>query len=416
MTSTNISGINIFGYFSGAFGLAESGRLIVECFKSNDFPVSLISTDHLAPHHNRISYSEEICNEAKYDINLFCIGQQEITSYIEAHSWSTFSKKYNIAVWFWETNVIPESHLTCLNYLDEIWVTSKYMQEHLSSKTHLPVKHFPQPIKVTYSPKLETIKDDPLKPFTFLFCFDFFGIVERKNPMAVIYAFKKAFAGNPKARLIIKSQNGSKLPLELKKYREAILDSQNIFWRDETLNVQAHLDLMNSCDCYVSLHRSEGFGLSLAEAMTLGKPVIGTNYSGNLDFMTPDNSYLCNYEFVSIGPGNYPYPENGIWSDVDITHAAEQMLKVFNNPHEAKLKALSGKALIEHTHSCKNVGRKLKQRLDLIQNPTKRKKIPTRYVKTKSIKTIKFLLRPVLKPVVNCIKRFSSRGIYEKNY
>lgn len=406
MTSDNSFGVNIFGYFSGAFGLAESGRLIVECLKSNDFPLSLISTDHLAPHHNRIVYSEKISNETKYDINLFCIGQQEITAYIEAEKWTSFKKRYNIAIWFWETNVIPESHLSCLKYLDEIWVTSKYMQEHLSSKTDLPIKHFPQPIKLNFCPDLKKEKNNFNKPFTFLFCFDFFGIVERKNPLAVVKAFKKAFDQNSQAQLIIKSQNGFRLPLKLKKYKDAIADAKNIIWMDESLSVQDHFTLMNSCDCYISLHRSEGFGLSLAEAMLLGKPVIGTNYSGNLDFMNPDNSYLCNYDFVNIGPGNYPYPENGIWSDVNIDHAAKQMLKVFNNPEEAKLKALEGKALIEEVHSCKSVGYKLKQRLKQIKPPSKSRKIPKRLIKIKIKSAIKVILKPILKPAFNLLRRF----------
>ena len=107
--------------------------------------------------------------------------------------------------------------------------------------------------------------------------------------------------------------------------------------------------LIGACDCYVSLHRAEGFGITLAEAMALGKPVIGTGYSGNLDFMTPENSWLVDYELVRIGEDAEPYPADGVWAQPDTDQTPRFMREVYENAGAARERALRGQADIRRT-------------------------------------------------------------------
>jgi hypothetical protein len=122
-----------------------------------------------------------------------------------------------------------------------------------------------------------------------------------------------------------------------------------------------------SCDCYVSLHRAEGFGLTLAEAMSLGRPVIATGYSGNLDFMTDRNSYLVAHEMAPVGPGSAPYPPEAEWAEPDIEHAARLMREVFENQDAARQRGRLAAAEIAITHSLEASGRSMVRRLESLR-------------------------------------------------
>jgi glycosyltransferase involved in cell wall biosynthesis len=168
--------------------------------------------------------------------------------------------------------------------------------------------------------------------FTFLFTFDFGSVVKRKNPGAVIAAFKRAFKENEGPQLIVKSINGR---IRQKEY-EALLwscdDRKDIFLIDEYFDNDKNAALIATCDCYVSLHRSEGLGLTLAEAMLLEKPVIATNYSGNLDFMNTETSFLVPWEYTEVGQDAAAYPSHAKWAEPNIDAASEYMRYVYCNP------------------------------------------------------------------------------------
>jgi glycosyltransferase involved in cell wall biosynthesis len=183
----------------------------------------------------------------------------------------------------------------------------------------------------------------PENSYVFLFNFDFASVVERKNPFALVRAFAKAFDKNDDAVLVIKSLNAHwarQTWLELKQAAEGL----KIRLIDEYMERQEFLTLMASSDCYVSLHRSEGLGLGLAEAMSMAKPVIATGWSGNMDFMTATNSFLVKYHLVTLTEDHSPYRKGSSWADPDIEHAAELMRFVFQNRDAA---AATGKRAAE---------------------------------------------------------------------
>jgi glycosyltransferase involved in cell wall biosynthesis len=190
--------------------------------------------------------------------------------------------------------------------------------------------------------------------------------MERKNPLGLIRAFKLAFASMPKAKLVLKVSRAINYPEEIKLLRDAI-DGANIYLDISDMTREQVTALMNSCDCYVSLHRAEGLGLTIAEAMLLGKPVIATAYSGNLDFMDADTSLLVKYNLVELDQDYLPYQKGWHWADPDVNDAAEKMRWVYENPASAKLLGEAAKLKLNDLLSPKRAGERMVARLDSFQ-------------------------------------------------
>jgi hypothetical protein len=171
--------------------------------------------------------------------------------------------------------------------------------------------------------------------FLFLFVYDFLSTAERKNPVGLVEAYTQAFGPDDGTVLVLKSMNGDKRVRELERVRRAAAGRADVIVLDTYLSSDEHGALVSRCDAYVSLHRSEGFGLDMAKAMGLGKPVIATGYSGNLEFMDDDTGYLVEYDLVPVGPGCEPYPPGSRWAQPRAAHAAELMRRVVERTDEA---------------------------------------------------------------------------------
>ena len=384
-----IKGINFIGFINGKFGLGQAARLIISSLQKQDIPFTVLSADFMISDRSKEDCVIPAAKDFLYPINLFCIDHQYISDFVERYDWELFKNSYNIGICYWETNCFPKRASEWWKYLDELWVTTHYVKEHISNATSLPVHHIPQPVEVNYIPQIVKKEDCGLKSnFTFYYCFDFNSIVNRKNPMAIIQAFQQAFQQGQEVQLLIKSQNGKSHPNLLQSFLDKIKNDSRIVWMDEKMDSQKNFEIMNLSDCYISLHRSEGFGLSMAEAMLLGKPVIATAYSGNLDFMNDENSYLCSHRLIRIGHGNKPYPSKGLWADVNISQAAFWMQSVFNNPVEASSKAAKGKEFILKHHSCETVGQYINRRIQKITLPDGPKNKPKISFKSKLRKNL----------------------------
>ena len=198
--------------------------------------------------------------------------------------------------------------------------------------------------------------------------FDFDSHVARKNPEAVIKAFEYAF---PKSyqnsvSLVIKSINGDRHPKEHKTLKKLIDGDPRIIHIQKVLPHYENAALIHCCDCYVSLHRSEGFGLTIAEAMLLGKPVITTGYSGNMDFTTIETSLLVDYELIPVQQGDYPYSKDEMWAEPDIEQAGDYMKKLISDKDFSCSFAKKGQELIRTSFSIKSLSEIYKNRLDAI--------------------------------------------------
>jgi glycosyltransferase involved in cell wall biosynthesis len=203
----------------------------------------------------------------------------------------------------------------------------------------------------------------------FLFVFDYLSTIQRKNPVGLIEAFTQAFAPGEGPQLLIKTINAPLRPLAEEAVLWAAHGRGDIHVVDRSLSASERDGLMAACDCYVSLHRSEGFGLTLAEAMAAGKPVIGTGYSGNLDFMSHRNSFLVDYELGVVGPDCEIYPAHGEWAQPSVSHAAALMREVFAYPQRAVAVAMRARDDIARHLSPRTTGAAMRKRLEQLAQP-----------------------------------------------
>jgi len=252
---------------------------------------------------------------------------------------------YRIAYWAWELETIPDEWLEVAPLLDEIWAPTEFVARAMRSRMPLPVFKMEPGVEVD---RMEAVSKSELgiaeDRFVFLFMFDMYSEIERKNPLAVIRAFRAAFARNEKATLVIKVSRGHADPAGLERLSAAAKEAGVVFI-DRVVTREKAYGFIDMADCFVSLHRSEGFGLGLAEAMLLGKPTIATGYSGNLDFMNSGNSMLVEYELVDILRSGPIYQKGSFWAEPSEAQAAQYMRQVFED--RAGAVALGARAQME---------------------------------------------------------------------
>jgi glycosyltransferase involved in cell wall biosynthesis len=310
--------------------------------------------------YGRASYQDVVAADS-HAFELICVNPDELPQVVHRMGDNYFQGP-RIGVWGWETDAIPSGWRAAFELVDEIWVYSRFMVENIGAQSPVPVVALPPAIRVPehHPPVRLGIPDG----YLFLFAFDYLSTIQRKNPVGLIDAFKRAFAPGEGPRLLIKTFNAPLRPLAEEEVLWAAGDRPDIHVLDRSLTSGARDGLIAACDCYVSLHRSEGFGLTLCEAMALGKPVIATRYSGNLDFMNDDNSFLVDYELTTVGAGTEIYPAWGRWAEPDVDHAAKLMRRVCDHADEAVAVGAKARDDIARTLSPESTGNAMRQRLE----------------------------------------------------
>lgn len=354
-TSINTEpGINIAGYFKTESGVGEAGRSLVSVLEQSDIPYCIIPPFKLTISRQDHSLDESRIDDPRYDVNIICINADQLPMFIENAGRDLLDDRYTIGLWAWELEEMPEKMIRrAVELVDEVWAYSRHAAEAISRVIDKPVYYCPLPVVASDAAQLSR-KDLGLpEGFMFLFCFDFLSIMERKNPLALIEAFKTAFAAGEGPVLVIKTINGDHQLLNLERLRAAAAGRPDIFVIDGYFSRDEQLALMNQCDAYVSLHRAEGYGLTMAEAMSLGKPVIATGYSGNLEFMNHENSFLVPYTKTQVPEGCQPYPAGYFWAEPDVAAAARLIREVYEHPERAAEVASRARRDIMDHHSPK---------------------------------------------------------------
>ena len=265
---------------------------------------------------------------------------------------------------FWELGRFPANWLPNFADMDEIWAPSRFIQTALAGRVAKPVIHMPVAIELPPSWALPRERFDlPADRFLFFYAFDFLSFMERKNPRGVISAFRTAFPRRGTAGLVLKCMNGALVHDQFAAFRDEIGDDPDIFLIDATLSRHETLGLIGAADAIVSLHRSEGLGLLIAEAMLLGKPVIATGYSASREFLNDATGYPVGYQLVPVREGEYPFHEGQVWAAPDVAHAAWLMRRLQEEPaRAAPLVTRAANHLQEH-HSRTAVARQQIARL-----------------------------------------------------
>jgi glycosyltransferase involved in cell wall biosynthesis len=327
-------GLNVYGYFSRWLGLGECARLYANALLSVGCPVSLHDVNVDIAHARRdLSLNRHFQARSLHQWDLVFINPDRWSDALRSVKGHAHSKRYVIGYWFWELETFPEAWLPVLQDVDEVMVSSAFVEKAVRKVCNKPVTRVSLPLILGPDSGLQRSHFGlPENVYIFLCTFDFSSTLARKNPLAVVEAFRRAFPrGDEKVCLLIKSSNGDRHGSWLIQVSNAAGCDHRIILHDDMLN-RAELWALHRCvDVHVSLHRSEGFGLGMAEAMRMGKPVIATGYSGNLEYMTPDNSLLVDYKMIPVGEGEYPHGEGQYWADPDLDHAAQCMRVLYQD-------------------------------------------------------------------------------------
>lgn len=285
-----------------------------------------------------------VAKELHDGINIFVGNPDLLIRVLLKYGPMPFLRGYCVGVWFWELEKIPSVWRHANKVIDEIWAQSHFIADSFNNDSN---KVFVMPFtldSIVPSQKSRPALGLPEKKFNYLFSFDFLSHGTRKNPEAVVNSFIKAFGHQKDVALIIKSVNSKNSLAQFESLKDRIKAHENIYMIDGYLAQADVYRMIELCDCYVSLHRSEGLGLGMAEAMKVGTLVIATSYSGNMTFMNTSNALLVDYCLVPADDNEYPYGEGNNWANIDIDCAVKNMKLAFDDKdlrkeliHQARL-------------------------------------------------------------------------------
>jgi glycosyltransferase involved in cell wall biosynthesis len=362
-------GVNLIGYLRAELGIAEVARGYARALQGEGLGLRYVDTTEMcgSPAGDTsldLSGGGDPAS-SPFSINVIHVNADQLPYVAERIGRDFFSGRYNIGVFFWETPIFPEEWHDRFELVDEIWVTSGFMADSIGRVSPVPVIRMPLVLDVPPIAPDRARFGLSSDEFLFLFYFDFHSIPVRKNPQGTIEAFRRAFRPDEPVRLVLKSINGRSRPEELERLKRQARGLR-VSFIDDVLSGDERFRLLNSCDCFISLHRAEGFGLGIAEAMALGKPAIATGWSGNMDFMTADNSFTVRYKLEALEETDPPYEAGTIWANPDLDEAAQLMRVVFRDKELAQRKAEQGRQDILRAYGRAEVGKRLRERLDLI--------------------------------------------------
>lgn len=364
-----IEGVNLVGYIRAEMGIGEGARSDARALAAAgiDFGIINVETGNPARMSDLSWHHKEILN-APYDIILMHINGDFLPMARKELPSHFFDGRYTIGYWAWELEEIPNEWLPAYKEVDEIWVPSNFVKSAVEKHTTIPVVVIPHCLDATNESHItRDYFDIPNEAFVFLAMFDTRSIAERKNPYGVITAFKNAFSADDKNVCLVLKVNNSNGE-EYARLQAAIESYPNIQILTKTHTREEIYALTSLIDCYVSLHRSEGFGLGPAEAMCLGKATILTNWSGNTDYMTAENSIAIDYELTKIVKDHGPYKAGQRWAEPDLRQASEAMQALVADPERAQQMGDCAKQTIAASFSPFAVGRMITTRLAVIRS------------------------------------------------
>lgn len=335
-------GVNLIGYAFGRLGIGEDLRMAGKALLQAQVPMTMLDF----PPGNNVDTNERsmarhVSDAGEYAFNIFCLTAEETGRFYAERGRSQFKDRYNIGYWPWELGAWPTEWEMMLELVDEVWVSTQHTYDALKPICKKPLQLMPMAVELgpvkKYRSRNKARESFKLNASATLFCFafDLNSYIDRKNPSACVQAFLKAFPKEDykasQVGLVVKVQKPrahNEAWLELKKIARS---DRRIRVIEQTLDRPTLLGLYGACDCYISLHRAEGFGRGMAEALQLGLHVICTGYSGNIDFCQPPYADLVKYRLVRIKKGQYPRSSGQVWADPNVLHAAQLMRQFYEN-------------------------------------------------------------------------------------
>jgi glycosyltransferase involved in cell wall biosynthesis len=364
-------GVNVVGYPQGILGVGEDARIASHCLKAAALPSILVEAPQPGPAKLESISGLETIHYLRYSTTIFCLPPFEMMRLaLEGGRSFIDDPDYKIGAWPWELPHWPIAFDRAYQFVDEIWAQSKFVAEAFSRRSDMPVHYMPMAVDIpapTRNMRQELAL--PLTDFLFYALFDGNSWLSRKNPSAAIKAFCKAFASSERGvGLVVKTMNVKADDLLWQEIQKLASTDSRIHLVNVVMSRQDIVNFMHSCDAYISLHRSEGFGRVIAESMLLGKPVVTTNFSGNVDYCDESTAYLVDGELVPLKAGDYLMAEGQYWAEPDVDLASRQMQDLMQDKDKRFRISASGQRVITSRYSIEAVASRYRERLDIIDN------------------------------------------------
>ncbi|MGZ8291403.1 MAG: glycosyltransferase [Telluria sp.] len=344
-------GINLIGYIAAELGVGEAARSLARACTAAAIPYSVVDVGFQTANKQRDTQALANARAQRFAIDLVYVNADQTPATVSYLKSKGLEGTYKIGFWHWEQPRLPDAHLGAFALLNEIWVPSNFVRDAVAAVSPLPVVVIPHALQFAPTPGVKRsdfgLPEDKLLA---LVMYDFHSYQYRKNPQAAIEAFRIAAAGRTDCALVVKTINGDKHPEAQAELRASLAGLPCTVVIDDFLTRQQTWDLQSCCDMLVSLHRAEGFGLAPAEMMYLGKPVVATGWSANMDFMTVENSMPVHYTLKPLEETLGAYPAGPLWAEADVGHAAECIRRLLD---DAGLRAELGR------RAAQDVGRQL---------------------------------------------------------
>ena len=359
-------GVNLMGHVGTRSGVGEDLRMASRALQAAGIPFVVRNV----PPSTGVLAEEVSCeppaDHSPFSINMFCMAGMETVTALSSRR-NLLDGKFNVGFWPWELPKWPDLWSHAPHLMEELWASTSFTGEAYRRSTSVAVRQVRMAVEVDETRRLTRADFGlPFNRFLFGYSFDGHSSFSRKNPEAAIKAFRLAFPrGDEAASLILKGLRVNGYPLWDNLESLAAEDSR-IILMSASMPRGALLDLYRTFDCFISLHRSEGFGRNIAECMLLGKPVIATNYSGNTDFTFESTAALVSATLIPVEDGEYPFGAGQLWADPSVSHAAEHMRRMFLDSEWRTRLGTAGQAFIRKYHSPTSVGSEFNRELKRI--------------------------------------------------
>ncbi|MDB5799502.1 MAG: glycosyl transferase group 1 [Rhodocyclales bacterium] len=361
-------GINLVGYLRTELGVGEAARSLARACLATNIPFS--ATEAYFPGHNP-QRDDSIIGHAqptRFAVDLLYVNADQTSLACQQLADEGRPKAaYTIGFWHWEQPEFPTVFHDAFTLVDEVWVASTFVHDAISAVSPVPVFKVPHSLQFDVTPGASREQFGlPADRQLILVMYDFNSYQYRKNPQAAIAAYRLAAQAHPQLALVIKTMNSQQHAVAYRELRDSMRDLEGVFFIDDFLSRQQTWDLQFCCDILLSLHRAEGFGLALAEMMYLGKPVVATNWSANVDFMNVENSMPVRYRLKPLEMDIGAYPAGPLWAEADIAHAAECLGRLASQPD--LVRRLGERAMhdVRHQLGPHTVGLLIRQRLEIL--------------------------------------------------
>jgi glycosyltransferase involved in cell wall biosynthesis len=364
-------GLNVVGFLTADLGIGESARAMVRAADAARIPAAAVPLK--LPCKARLgdqTFAAFVQDTNPHPVNVFHLDAPAGRDITTHHGADFIKNKYNVGYWAWELPEFPDAWIPYFEYIDEVWCPSDFVRNAIAAKSPLPVITMPHAVEFARPtrPMAELRQTFGLPPekFLFLFLYDLNSYTERKNPRAVLEAFRRSGLAEKGAALVIKthSVNGNERDFDALKQAAAEIPGTTLI--AESLSRTRVYELEAACDCFVSLHRSEGFGFAVAECMYLGKPVIATDWSATAEYLNSTNGAPVRAPLITLEKNHGPYAKGQQWANPDVEHAAEWMKTLFADRTLCARLGTAARDTIDREFSLKAIGARYRKRLEAI--------------------------------------------------